>query len=468
MTLQTDEQAAPLTPSTDSAESTCGLQLDPVNHAQAFHIRQRPYDPQPPVKVIIVGAGIGGIAASVLLPAKVPNLSYVVYERNETVSGTWTQNRYPGVRCDVPAHAYQFTFAPNPRWSEYYAPGAEIREYYEQIVAEYNVKEHLSLRHEVLRASWNDEIAQWEVKVRNLVTGEVFTDTAHFFVSAQGRLNKPKMPNIPGLLTGFKGHVCHTALWDDSYDFSEKKVAIIGNGASGQQILVNILQKVNHTDHYIRSKQWISPTFAGGLIPARADMPGGYRFTEQEKMDFAMNPTGYVEFRRSLEKNLHGIFKGTVAGSPQNEALRQRCLETMALRLDDDRDWLQRLLPDYAPGCKRTTPAPGYLEALKNPKVTYIDTPISHATSTALVDSAGNERAVDAIIVATGFENGFLPLFPTIGKNNIDLSQQWASNGPVGHPETYFGLMAPDMPNYFAVLQVNRDPIISYISLSRA
>ncbi|KAE8550489.1 hypothetical protein TMatcc_008525 [Talaromyces marneffei ATCC 18224] len=89
--------------------------------------RQRPYDPHSPVKLIIVGAGIGGIAASILISNKVPNLEYVVYEKTDAVGGTWTQNRYPGVRCDVPSHIYQLTFAPNPRWSEYYAPGAEIR-----------------------------------------------------------------------------------------------------------------------------------------------------------------------------------------------------------------------------------------------------------------------------------------------------------------------------------------------------
>ncbi|KAG9788873.1 hypothetical protein KCU88_g1632, partial [Aureobasidium melanogenum] len=199
--------------------------------------------------------------------------------------------------------------------------------------------------------------------------------------------------------------------------------------------------------------QWVLPTFAAGFIEAKSSLPGGYVFTKAEKDKFASNPRAYLEFRRSIEKRLHPGNKGGVAGSPENESIKERCIESMRERLGGDEEWLCRLLPNYAPGCKRTTPAPGYLEALLTSQVTYVDTPISHATSTGLVDHQGTERHVDAIILATGFENGFRPLFPTIGRNGVDLNRQWAPDGPIGYPETYFGVMAPEMPNYFAVLQ---------------
>ncbi|KAJ4503944.1 hypothetical protein HRR83_008758 [Exophiala dermatitidis] len=420
---------------------------------EEFRLEQGPYTPEKPVKVIIVGAGIAGIAASILLPTKVPNLSYVLFEKNGSVSGGWTQNRYPGVRCDVPSHAYQLTFAPNPNWSEYYAPGEEIRRYYEDVVQYYGVDKHLKLKHEVLSAVWNDDTAEWEVMVRNLTTGQEFLEKADFFVSAQGRINKPKAPEIPGLTTTFQGHVCHTATWDESYDFSGKRIAVVGNGASGIQVLVNLLSRVEHISHFVRSRQWVLPTFAAGFIEAKSSLPGGYVFTKAEKDKFASDPRAYLEFRKGIEKRLHPGNKGGVAGSPENESIKQRCIESMRERLGGDEEWLRRLLPNYAPGCKRTTPAPGYLEALLTSQVTYVDTPISHATSTGLVDHQGTERHVDAIILATGFENGFRPLFPTIGRNGVDLNRQWAPDGPIGYPETYFGVMAPEMPNYFAVLQ---------------
>ncbi|KAI1627239.1 cyclohexanone monooxygenase [Exophiala viscosa] len=441
-----------LTPSTE-AESVNDFEIDDAEQSSPFYMTQAPYDPHRAVKVIIVGAGIGGIAASCLLPAKVPNLEYVVFERNDTVGGTWALNTYPGVRCDVPSHVYQLTFAPNPRWSEYYAPGHEIREYYEKVVKDFGVGEHLRLRHEVLRAEWNEALSHWEVTVQDLVTGDVFVETAEFFISAQGRLNVPKKPYIPGLETEFEGHVCHTAEWDDSYNFSGKKIAIVGNGASGQQLLVNILPQVDHIDHYARSKQWILPTFSSGFLEAKADLPGAYVFTEREKERFASDPPAYLDFRRDLERSLHDAYHGSIAGTAENEAARQRCVDAMLKRLGGDDQWLKRLLPDYAVGCKRPTPSPGYLEALRGSQVTYIDSGISHATRTGLVAVDGKERSVDAIILATGFENGFLPLFPTIGKGGLDLAKHWSEDGPAGYPETYFGIMAPDMPNYFAVLQ---------------
>ncbi|KAJ0420941.1 hypothetical protein BJY00DRAFT_323521 [Aspergillus carlsbadensis] len=412
----------------------------------------QPYNPYPSVKLIIVGAGIGGIAASILISRKVPNLSYTVYDRNHTVGGTWTQNRYPGVRCDVPSHAYQLTFAPNPRWSQYYAPGSEIREYYERVVDEYGVKEHLRLRHEVQRAEWSDELSQWKVGIKNLDTGEIFTETVQFFVSAAGRLNVPKMPDIPGL-DDFQGHQCHTAAWDTGFDYQGKNLAVIGNGASGQQVLSNTVAGAAHIDQYVRSKQWITPKFADSFVGATSDSPGGRNFTEAEKYTFENDPKAYLEFRQNLEKNLHGGLKFYTTGSKENDAVQARCLDTMLTRVNGDKEFLQKILPDYPPGCKRITPSPGYLEALISPKVTYIDTPIMRITATGIITADNIHRTVDAIIAATGFQNGFLPLFPTIGKNGTDLSRRWAPDGPIGFPETYFGVMAPDMPNWFAVLQ---------------
>ncbi|KAJ4245460.1 hypothetical protein NW762_013969 [Fusarium torreyae] len=125
----------------------------------------------------------------------------------------------------------------------------------------------------------------------------------------------------------------------------------------------------------------------------------------------------------------------------------------MEERLKGDRHWIERLTPDFAPGCKRLTPAPGYLEALQDDDVTCIDTPITHITEKGVVTADGTEREAGIIILATGFENGCIPYFPTIGKNKKDISQLWKSDGSIGYPQTYFGIMAPDLPNYFFTMQ---------------
>ncbi|KAL5404052.1 hypothetical protein PMIN03_009431 [Paraphaeosphaeria minitans] len=426
--------------------------------AKPWKPQQRLFDSAPPVKAIFVGAGIAGIAASVLIPQKVPNLSYVVYERQDAVGGTWAQNRYPGVRCDIPSHSYQLTFAPNHRWSEYYSPGSEIQSYYEDVVKQYGVDKHLRLKHDVLSAVWSEEIHQWVVKVKNLTTEEEFTDTAHFFITAAGRLNVPKYPDIPGLKSRFKGDVVHPAQWTEELTrtLEGKRVAIIGNGASGQQLLVNIFDKVAHIDHYVRSRQWVVPSFSPNLLSARRDVLGAHVFSEEEKLKFEKDPKAYLEYRRSLERNFHGRFGGSISGSEENHKIREAYEDALWEKVDGDKTWFNRLVPAFAPGCKRPTPSAGYVEAITSPKVDYVDdSRVTHATEDGLVTSDGRERKIDVIITATGFKNGFLPLFPTFGIEGLDLSKHWAEDGPLGYPQTYFGLMAPNVPNYFGVIQAN-------------
>ena len=363
------------------------------------------------------------------------------------------------------------TFAPNPRWSEYYSTGTEIQAYYETLVDKYALRPHIRLRHEVLSATWLADEAVWDLCVKDLAAGIVTHETTPFFVNAQGRLSKPKFPDIPGLHTEFRGTVVHTAAWDPDLDLAGKRVAVIGNGSSGQQILPVIAPRTAHVDHYVRSRVWITPTFQKNLVEATGANPGAHQYTDDEKARFESDPAAYLAYRRTIEANLHTKFHRNILGSQENEALRVACINTMRQRVGGSQAWLDRLVPDFAPGCKRLTPAPGYLEAIAgttadgsplddtddtndiNDKVTYIDMPLVSASKTGLVTADGTERPVDVVIAATGFANGFVPLFPTVGRNGIDLSQAWAAGGSIGYPETYFGVMAPDMPNYFFVLQ---------------
>lgn len=352
----------------------------------------------------------------------------------------------------------ELTFAPHPRWSEYYSPGWEIREYYERLVKEYGVDDHLRLKHQVLSAKWSDVIHQWEITIKDLVTGDIFTDMSHFFVEAAGRLNVPRFPNIPGLETEYKGVLAHTSQWteDLTRDLEGKRIAVIGNGASGQQFLVNTLDKVAHVDHYVRSRQWIVPAFSPNFVPATFDVLGAHVFTEQEKERFESDPSAYLEYRKSIEQNLHGRFEGSILRSEANDKAWELYREALWTRVGGDKAWFERLVPDFAPGCKRPTPSAGYIEAIRGSKVDYVDeSGITHATANGLVTEDGKERKVDIVVAATGFKKGFLPLFPTVGRNGLDLSKYWDVDGPIGYPKTYFGIMAPNVPNYFAVVQVS-------------
>lgn len=294
--------------------------------------------------------------------------------------------------------------------------------------------------------------------IRNIDTGDVFVDTSHFFVEAAGRLNVPKFPNIPGIDTEYKGTLVHTSQWTDEFTrkVAGKRIAVIGNGASGQQFLANIVDQPAHVDHYVRSRQWIVPAFSPSFVAATKEVLGGYVFTQEEKDRFVQDPKAYLEYRKSIEKGLHGRFEGTILGSESNNKAWQSSRQALWERLGGDQAWFDRLVPSFAPGCKRPTPSAGYIEAIQSSKVDYVDdVRISHATVDGLVTEDGKERKVDIIVSATGFKSGFLPLFPTIGKEGRDLSKYWATDGPVGYPKTYFGVMAPKIPNWFAVVQVS-------------
>ncbi|KAL3292175.1 flavin-binding monooxygenase [Colletotrichum asianum] len=315
-------------------------------------------------------------------------------------------NVYPGVRCDVPSHAYQLSCEPNTNWSEYYPKGAEIQAYYEQVVSKHALDDSVHLEHEIVRATWLSEASQWAVEIRDLRSGDVFVNTAEFLVNAQGRISNPKFPNIHGLQNIFRGKVIHTAGGPEGFKVAGKRVAVIGNGASGQQILPNILPEVSHIDHYVRTKTWF-----------------------------------------------HNRFAADVIGSKENAELREKIIRCMKERLKGDEDWLQRVLPDYAPGCKRLTPAPGYLEGLQSEKVDYVTDAIVSVDETGIITADGKRREVDVIIAATGFDTTYSAAFPLVGNDGIDLREKWAPDGEIGYPETYLGTMAPGFPTYFTVLQ---------------
>ncbi|CAH0053661.1 unnamed protein product [Clonostachys solani] len=418
-----------------------------------YHPEDKPWNQYRDVKVIVVGSGISGISAAVLLSHKVPNAKITVYEKFSKVGGTWAANVYPGVRCDVPSHVYQLSFETNANWSEYYPKGAEIQQYYERVLEKHGLTENVKTEHQVVRATWLKDASKWAVEVRELQSGNVFVDTADFLVNAQGRISDPNYPDIPGLRDIYQGSVIHTARWPSQIDIAGKKVAIIGNGASGQQLLPNIAPVVEKIDHYVRNKTWVTPTFVRDLHQATKDAPGGPVYSEEQQTRFREDPSVLLEHRRELESKFHHPPGGDRLDSEKNNALREKIIEVMRERLDGDEEWLQRVLPDYAPGCKRLTPAPGYLETVKSDKVEYITEGIKAFTPKGILAADGTERQVDIVILATGFEPSFNSRFPVIGTDGTDLRDKWSINGPIGYPETYLGIMAPGYPNYFFVLQ---------------
>jgi len=338
---------------------------------------------------------------------------------------------------------YQATFSPNTQWSQQFAEGHEIREYWQEQARKYDVYKLIKFHREVFDLEWNQAKSVWRVKSRDATTGEIFEEETDFVLPALGRFNAWRLPNYPGL-TDFKGVLRHTSNWDPSFDPTDKTVAVIGNGASGIQVVPNLQKVAKKVDHYARSKTWIATSWAGDERTFEAQPYSAEQLKEFE------DPKKYLEFRKQLESKYWRNFDSLFIGSEANNQKRNEFIEVMRKRTAKNPELIDTLVPDFSPNCRRLTPGPGYLESLAEPNVEFIQTPIKRFTETGIETEDGKHREVDAIFCATGANVDMVPPF-SIRANGQDLRQAWKPGGLYGWPYSYLGLAVPGFPNLFHV-----------------
>ncbi|CAE7140616.1 unnamed protein product [Rhizoctonia solani] len=188
------------------------------------------------VNIAIIGAGIGGITAAISLQSTLGVYDYTIYELASEIGGTWRQNDYPGCACDVAGHWYSLSSEPNPNWSRPYAPREEIHEYWLGIVNKHQIRPHIKFNTELVSAVWDEKEQNYALRLRNVNTGQVAQVTARIVISAVGLFHHPRWPEVPGRET-FKGNLLHAQMWNYGVSLSGKRVALIGNGCAGSQIL---------------------------------------------------------------------------------------------------------------------------------------------------------------------------------------------------------------------------------------
>lgn len=241
-------------------------------------------------------------------------------------SGTWVENIYPGVRCDIPAHVYQSTFAPNSQWSEEFAEGSEIRKYWQDLGRKYDVYKYLKLASKVEALEWDAEQSVWKVQVKQLGSGEVSVHDADVVLNASGRFNAWRLPDYPGIAE-YQGLLRHASDWDPNFSYDGKAIAVIGNGASGIQVVTNLQPHVKRLDHYARNKTWIAPSF-GGDERLLEPQP----ITKEQRESFS-DPEAYLKYRKAFEDKYWRNFRNFFKGSKENEQLREKFAAIMTERV---------------------------------------------------------------------------------------------------------------------------------------
>ena len=336
---------------------------------------------------------------------------------------------------------YQSTFAPNTKWSEVFAEGAEIRDYWQAQARKYGVYDHIKLQHRVDALEWDDALYKWRVQVRNLESKTDLTEEFDFVITAIGRFNAWRLPDYPGL-NEYQGHLRHTSNWDPTFDTTGKKIAVIGNGASGIQVVPNLQPIARNVTHFVRNPTWIATSWAGD---ERTFEPQPYPVEQLKSFE---DPETYLKFRKDLEDRYWRRFRAMMRNSEENQDIRELFVTVMKNRVAKKPELLDDFIPDFAPHCRRLTPGPGYLESLTEDNVELVKSSIERFTSTGIRTIDGKEFQFDAIFCATGANSDLVPPFP-IRARGVDLSQAWKPGNKWGFPYTYLGVATPGFPNLF-------------------
>ncbi|KAI0139480.1 flavin-binding monooxygenase [Hypoxylon sp. NC0597] len=421
-----------------------------VDSSTPFQLKDAPIDGHRPIKVRIIGAGYSGIYLGIRIPQRLRNVDLRIYEKEESVGGTWWVNRYPGCACDIPAHSYQYTFNPNPDWSAFYAPQREICAYLQGTAEKYGALRFVKLLHKVESCRWDDNRKKWILTVQRLDTKETFEDDADVLVAARGNLSDPAFPNIPGL-ESFKGEVMHSARWNENYDFKNKRIGIIGNGSSAIQIVPS-LQKIEgaQLSCFVRSKTWITNPFGDNVMRKLGLDPDILEFSPEQRREFAENPEKLFNFRKTIEVDGGTIHDISIRGSAMQLGAIDAFSEAMKKRLSKKPEIAEFLIPSFGIGCRRSTPGPGYLEALVEDNVDFITEPIEAITPAGVTLKSGRSVLIDALVCATGFNTSSAPPFPVYGRGDLSLETRFKP-----FPTAYLSLTVDSFPNFFMMLGPN-------------
>jgi 4-hydroxyacetophenone monooxygenase len=401
----------------------------------------------PGTTAIVVGGGISGICAAIKL--RQMGIICKIFEKNPDFGGTWWENNYPGCGVDTPNLTYTFSFAATD-WTRYFPLQREILGYLLKTADQHALRGSVSFESTVKRATWRQDVSRWDVLVQDK-TGRQCTYCADVLISAVGVLNVPQIPNIPGA-ESFKGPIVHTARWPRDLDIANKRVAVVGNGASAMQLVPAIAPKVKSLTIFARSKQWAAPfPQFGKSVPDAVryliETVPLYRLWYEQRLSWTFND----RVHGSLFKDPEWMDPGRSVNSI-NDRHRESFTRYIKSELGDRQDLLEHVLPDYPPFAKRMLLDNGWYRTLRRENTRLIAHHLAEIRGDTLIASNGEKCDADIVILATGFRpEELLGSFDVVGRDGLVLGDFWDHD----NASAYLGTTVPGFPNFFVMFGPN-------------
>ena len=436
---------------------------------------------KPTFDVIIVGAGFAGLYALHLLRSR--GFSTKVLETASDIGGTWFWNRYPGARCDVESMSYSYAFdealQQEWRWSKRYAEQPEILAYAEHVAERFDLRRDIRLNTTVVAAHFDDAQGVWHLKSKS---AENFA--ARFCIMATGSLSSPKYPEIDGI-EAFLGDIHHTAAWPHAgVDFRDKRVALIGTGATGVQATPVIARDAAELTVFQRTANFSVPAWNRALSDTEVDEwkahydywrnrersthtgfhnegghPAAAKLTRAEKLETL--ESSWQRGGLLIWNVFADLMNNRLANDVASDFVRNKIRATV-----NDRATAELLCPRTHPiGSKRLCVDSGYYEAFNRDNVHLVDVtaePIKRITHDAIV-CGDQEHRVDIIVFATGFDamTGTLLRMDISGPGGKTLQQTWRDG-----PQSYLGLAVAGFPNFFSITGPGSPSVLSHVLMA--
>ncbi|MBW0092458.1 NAD(P)/FAD-dependent oxidoreductase [Pseudonocardia sp. KRD-184] len=412
-----------------------GAEYEPMTAADMGFRDAPPRRVDTDLRVVVIGAGVSGMLAAIKL--REAGIEPVVLEKNLDVGGTWLENTYPGAGVDTPSHLYSYSFAPR-QWSTHFGKRDEVLGYLRSVADAHGLRRTVRFGVEVASAHQHDQ--GWTVTT---TAGEVLE--ADVVITAVGQLNRPKVPDLPGLAE-FRGPLFHSARWPEDLDVTGKRVAVVGTGASAMQIVPAIAGRAGRVTVFQRSAQWAAPNdvyfseVAEGARLLLAHVPF-YRRWYRTRLSWntgdRVHPALQVDPAwEHPERSVNAV----------NDGHRRVFTRYLQSELDGREDLLERALPDYPPFGKRMLLDNGWFAALRRDDVDLVSQPVAAVTATGLRAADGTEVEADVIVLCTGFETT-RQLWPmdVRGRDGAVLADIWGPDDADAH----LGITVAGFPNLF-------------------